>query len=153
RAGCGARRADLLLVLPVSIAWPVDDDDVAAVNQPVDEGGRAEVVAEVVAPAFPRDVAGDDRRAVVVVPGKQHLLDEAGASRLVALAFLEAYLVYDQELRTGIRLERVPEGVVGEAHVETREHVGAGGVEHATIGGAREQGERERDVTLAGAGH
>src|SRR5689334_22668579 len=58
RPGRGACRADLLLVLPVSIAWPVDDDDVAVVEQPVDEGGRAEVIAEVVAPAFPGDVAG-----------------------------------------------------------------------------------------------
>jgi hypothetical protein len=38
-------------VLPVSIVWAVDDDDVAVVEQAVDEGSRAEVIAEVVARA------------------------------------------------------------------------------------------------------
>lgn len=47
----GARSASVLLVLPVSIAWAVDDDDVAVVEQAFDEGSRAEVIAEVVAPA------------------------------------------------------------------------------------------------------
>src|SRR5262249_17804931 len=61
----GARGADVLLVLPISIAWTVDDDDVAVVEQAVDEGRGAEVIAEVVAPGFPRDVAGDDGRALL----------------------------------------------------------------------------------------
>ena len=37
-------------------------DDVAMVEQAIDESGRTEVIAEVVAPAVPGDVAGDDGR-------------------------------------------------------------------------------------------
>src|SRR5262249_4374715 len=92
RRGGGAHGADVLLVLPVSIAWTVDDDHVAVVEQAIDESGGAEMITEVVAPALPGDVARDDRRELLIVPGEQHLLHEAGAARLVAFDLLEADL-------------------------------------------------------------
>jgi hypothetical protein len=45
--------------------------------------------------------------------------------RVVALDLLEVDLIDDEELGTCVRLERLREGVIGEAHVEAREHVGA----------------------------
>src|SRR5690606_6084498 len=110
-----ASGGDLLLVLPVSVAWAVDDDDVAVVDHAIDEGGGAEVIAEVITPALPRDVAGDHRRALVVVPGEQDLLHQSRAPGLVALDLLEPDLVDDEQLGADVRLERAGERVVGEA--------------------------------------
>ena len=61
--------------------------------------------------------------------GKQHLLHEAGAPGLAAFDLLEADLVDDEELCTLGRLECLHVGVVGQAHVQSGEHVRAGGVE------------------------
>jgi hypothetical protein len=51
------------------------------------------VIAEVVAPALPGNIAGDDRREAMIVPREQDLLHEAGAPSLVALDLLEPDLV------------------------------------------------------------
>ena len=74
-------------------AGSVDDDDVASVDEAVEQGGRAEVVVEVVAPGLPGDVAGDDGGASLVVPGQQDFLHQAGSLGVSALDLLEADLI------------------------------------------------------------
>jgi len=122
-------------------------------EETIDQRSRAEVIAEVVAPRLPRDVARDDRRETFVVSGEQDLLHEPRPAGCVAFDLLKTDFVDDEELRARVRLERLYERVVGEAHVEPREHVGARGVEHAAIRGAGDEAQGERDVALAGSRH
>ena len=76
-AGLGLRCSREIVLEPVTRS--VDGEDMADVEQPVEDGGGDDVVAKELAPAVESDVRGDQERAFGVAGGDE-LEEEIGAA-------------------------------------------------------------------------
>ena len=131
---------------PVAVAPSVDD--VAAVEQPVQQRGGHDLVVQDLAPLLEVLVRGDHGRSVLVA-AVDELEEEDGA----ALGDREvADLVYDQERGVGEGLESVVEPAGGLNLFEGIDEVGQSTVVDpaAALGGG--DGQTDRQVGLADAG-
>ncbi len=135
-----------MLAHPVAV--PADVDDVAVVEEAVDERRRHDVVAQHLAPVLEALVAREHGARVLVAAGHE-LEEEHGpgpANRQIA------DLVDDHQARE----DQGPEAVAQPARLlgvlERRDEVGEGGVVDAAAAFGRGDGEADRQVGLPDAG-
>ena len=122
-------------------------DDVGAVGEPVDDGFCEPGVGEDLGPFAEREVGGDDHRGALVAFGDD-LEDEFGC------AFGErevAELVEDDEFGAGVACDDAAELAAGFGGLELVGERGERGEADAASLLAGEDGERDREVCLAGA--
>lgn len=121
------------------------------VNEPIDEGGGDDGIAEVVAEGFEVDVGGQKRGAFGVA-GFDDFEKERGVAGRFLFEPVEAHLVNEQDIDGGIGFEFSLHGSVGQAGHEIFQHVGGGGVPAAVDALTTEQEQGHGDVAFAGAG-
>ena len=67
-----------LLVLSSAVGRPLDGDGVSSVYQAIKDCAGGEMITEVVGPAFPGDVGGEQCALGVIVSGLDDLVEQPG---------------------------------------------------------------------------
>ncbi|MEQ8329687.1 MAG: hypothetical protein RH859_04405 [Longimicrobiales bacterium] len=135
-------------VVPHAVAVAADVDDMAGVQEAVDEGGGHDVVAEDLAPLLEALVGGEHGGGGLVAPCHE-LEEEHGA---VAGDGQIADLVHDEQGRVGQRLETMAELARGLGLLEGGDEVGEGAVVDAPTVLGRGDGQADGQVGLPDAG-
>src|SRR5690348_15352262 len=91
--GAAVKRSAAELVLE-TVAGSVDREDFAVMEEAVEDGGGDDVVAEELAPAIERYVAGDHQRTPRVA-GRDQLKEQIGATSIHGQI---AELIHDQKI-------------------------------------------------------
>ena len=121
-------------------------------GEAVEDGGGEGGVAEIAAPVAEHDVRRDGG-GDLAVPTVDEVVEGVRGGRLVSALFdlAKAYVVDDQELRTGPGLEATGVGAIGEAGVKIVEEVDATRVAHTETLLACAYAEGLEDVAFARA--
>jgi hypothetical protein len=139
----GAEEAGPLL-LSEAVALAADVEDVAVVEEPVEDGGGDDRVAEHLAPLGEALVGGQDHAAALVASRDQG--EEGGGGR--AVVGPDAELVDDQHLGGELDAQVAVEAVLGLGAAEVfHQVVGAGEVD-AVAGLDRLEAERDGEMAL-----
>jgi hypothetical protein len=111
-----------------AVGLAVDLQDDGAINDPIQECRREGRVAEVIAPGLEVDVGGQGGRALAGA-GVDDLEEEVGGLRgLLAFDVIEAKLVKDQQVETGVMADPLGQGLVGQGRGQIFQQGGAGDV-------------------------
>jgi hypothetical protein len=132
--------------MPVALA--LEGHDVGVVDEAIDEGGGDHRVAEDLAPGLEAAVAGDDDGPVLVAPGDQREEQVRG----LALEGQVADLVDDDQAVALDPPQFVVEGVAVLCGFEAVDPLLGGRERDAVSGLAGLDGERDREVAVAGVG-
>ncbi len=135
-----------LLFEPIRVAPDVDGDRV--MQDPVEDRGGNNPVAEDLAPAAEALVGREDHRAPLVAAANE-LEEEVGAG---AIDRQVADLVDDQQPRHGVDLEPLVEPVLADRPAQRRDHARGGREEHAVAPFDRFEAEPDGEMGFADAG-
>lgn len=133
-----------------SPARALDVDDDGVMDQPIDDGGGDDGVAEVIPQLLEVDVGRHDRGSLAVAaPG--HFEEQGRLPGILLFDAIEAYFIDQEDFRRGVELELLGQGIIGPTGQEGDHHVRRCRVAAAELLCAAEEQERLGEVAFAGA--
>ncbi len=137
-----------LRVLPQAVAVAADVDDVAVVDESIDQRGRHDLIAKDLAPLFEAFVARENGGGVLVAPGDQLEEEHRAGTRDRQIADL----VDHHETREDERAQAVRQSAAGLRVFERVQQIGERREVDAPAALRRGDRETEREVRFADAG-